>query len=26
LPLSEWQKAFEEIEAQRALKVLLIPE
>jgi L-iditol 2-dehydrogenase len=26
LPLSEWRKAFEEIEAQRALKVLLIPE
>jgi len=26
LPLSQWQHAFEEIEAQRALKVLLIPE
>ena len=26
LPLSEWEHAFEEIEAQRALKVLLIPE
>ncbi len=26
LPLSEWQHAFDEIESQRALKVLLIPE
>jgi L-iditol 2-dehydrogenase len=26
LPLSQWQHAFEEIEAQRALKVLLAPE
>jgi L-iditol 2-dehydrogenase len=26
LPLSQWERAFEEIEAQRALKVLLIPE
>ena len=26
LPLSEWRHAFDEIEAQRALKVLLIPE
>ncbi|MBI3945040.1 MAG: alcohol dehydrogenase catalytic domain-containing protein [Armatimonadetes bacterium] len=25
LPLSQWEKAFEELEAQRALKVLLIP-
>jgi L-iditol 2-dehydrogenase len=25
MPLGDWQKAFEEIEAQRALKVLLIP-
>ncbi|MHB9022724.1 MAG: zinc-dependent alcohol dehydrogenase [Armatimonadota bacterium] len=25
LPLSEWQHAFEEVEAQRTLKVLLIP-
>jgi L-iditol 2-dehydrogenase len=26
IPLSEWQYGFDEIEAQRALKVLLIPE
>ncbi len=26
LPLSGWRRAFDEIEAQRALKVLLIPE
>ncbi len=26
LPLSEWRRGFDEIEAQRALKVLLIPE
>jgi len=26
LPLSEWRHAFDEIEAQRALKVLLFPE
>lgn len=26
LPLSEWRRAFEEIESRRALKVLLIPE
>jgi L-iditol 2-dehydrogenase len=26
LPLSQWEYAFQEIEAQRALKVLLIPE
>ncbi len=25
MPLSEWEKAFEEIEAQRALKVILYP-
>ncbi len=26
MPLAEWRRAFDEIEAQRALKVLLIPE
>jgi hypothetical protein len=26
LPLAEWEYGFREIEAQRALKVLLIPE
>jgi L-iditol 2-dehydrogenase len=26
LPLSKWEYAFQEIEAQRALKVLLIPD
>lgn len=26
MPLSQWQQAFDEIESQRALKVLLIPE
>jgi L-iditol 2-dehydrogenase len=25
MPLTEWEKAFEEIEAQRALKVILNP-
>jgi len=26
LPLSEWKYGFDEIEAQRAIKVLLVPE